>query len=63
MSRLGGAEIARRADAAGETVDMVVPRAVYPAFTQGLARIGVWVPESAPPELPDRVPITLRLAQ
>jgi hypothetical protein len=63
LSRVGGAETARRAEAGGDTVGLVVPRAAYPAFAQGLARIGSWVPETEPPELPDRVPITLRITQ
>ena len=63
LKRVGGAETARRAEVGGDTVGLVVPRAAYPAFTQGLARIGAWLPETEPPELPDRVPITLRITQ
>jgi hypothetical protein len=63
LARVGGAETARGAEAGGATVDLVVPRAAYPAFTQGLARIGSWRPEAEPPELPDSVPITLRITQ
>jgi hypothetical protein len=63
LSRVGGAETARRAEAAGDTVDLVIPRAAYPAFAEGLARIGSWRRETEPPELPDRVPITLRITQ
>jgi anti-sigma factor RsiW len=63
LSRVGGAETARRGEGGGDTVHLVVPRAAYPTFAQGLARIGVWVPETEPPELPDRVPITLRITQ
>jgi len=63
LSRVGGAETARRSEVRGDTVHLVVPRAAYPAFAQGLARIGAWVPEAEPPELPDRVPITLRITQ
>ena len=47
----------------GDTIGLVVPRATYPAFAQGLARIGSWVPETEPAELPDGVPITLRITQ
>ena len=63
VSRVGGAETARRTEAGGDTVDLVIPRAAYPAFAQGLARIGSWLPETEPAELPDRVPITLRITQ
>lgn len=63
LSRVGGAETARHAEASGDTVGLVVPRAAYPAFAQGLARIGSWLPETEPPELPDRVPILLRITQ
>ena len=42
LSRVGGAETARRTEAGGDTVDLVIPRAAYPAFAQGLARIGSW---------------------
>jgi hypothetical protein len=63
LSRVGGAETARHAEAGGDTVGLVVPRAAYPAFAQGLARIGSWVPETEPAELPDGVPITLRITQ
>ena len=63
VSRVGGAETARRTEAGGDTVDLVIPRAAYPAFAQGLARIGSWQRETEPPELPDRVPITLRITQ
>jgi hypothetical protein len=63
VKHVGGAETARRAEVGGDTVGLLIPRAAYPAFAQGLARIGAWVPETEPPELPDRVPITLRIAQ
>jgi hypothetical protein len=63
VSRLGGAETARRTEARGDTVDLVIQRAAYPAFIQGLARIGSWRVETEPAELPDRVPITLRIAR
>jgi len=63
LSRVGGAETARRAEGAGDTVDLVIPRAAYPAFAEGLARIGSWRRETEPLELPDRVPITLRITQ
>ena len=63
LSRVGGSETARRSEVRGDTVHLVVPRAAYPAFAQGLARIGAWLPETEPPELPDRVPITLRITQ
>ena len=63
MGRVGGAETGRHAQAGADTVSLVVPRAAYPAFAQGLARIGAWLPETEPPELPDRVPITLRITQ
>jgi hypothetical protein len=63
LSRVGGAETGRHAEASGDTVVLVVPRAAYPAFAQGLARIGSWLAETEPPNLPDRVPITLRITQ
>lgn len=63
LARVGGTETARRTEGGGATVDLVVPRAAYAAFAQGLARIGSWVPETAPAELPDGVPITLRITQ
>jgi Putative zinc-finger len=63
LSRVGGTETGRHAEAGGDTVGLVVPRAAYPAFAQGLGRIGSWLPETEPPELPDRVPITLRITQ
>ena len=43
LSRVGGAETGRHAEAGGDTVDLVIPGAAYPAFAQGLARIGSWV--------------------
>ena len=63
VSRVGGAETARRTEAGGDTVDLVIPRAAYPAFVEGLARIGSWRAEAKPAELPDRVPITLRITR
>jgi hypothetical protein len=63
LSRVGGAETGRHAEASGDTLGLVVPRAAYPAFTQGLARIGAWLPETEPPNLPDRVPVILRITQ
>jgi hypothetical protein len=63
LSRVGGSETARRSEADSDTLGLVVPRTAYPAFTQGLARIGAWVPETTPAELPDSVPITLRITQ
>ena len=63
LNRVGGAETGRHTEAGGDTVDLVIPRAAYPAFAEGLARIGSWLPGTEPTELPDRVPITLRIAQ
>jgi hypothetical protein len=63
LNRVGGTETARHAEAGGDTVGLVVPRAAYPAFAQGLARIGSWLPETEPPALPDRVPIILHITQ
>jgi hypothetical protein len=63
LGRVGGAESARRADAGGDTVDLVIPRTAYSAFAQGLPRIGSWLPENVPRELSDPVSVTLRIAQ
>jgi hypothetical protein len=63
LSRVGGTETGRHAEASGDTLVLVVPRAAYPAFAQGLARIGAWLPETEPPNLPDRVPVILRITQ
>ena len=63
ITHAGGALVSRRAESDGTLMDVVVPRARYAEFTQGLARIGTWLPQSEPAVLPPEVRVTLRLAE
>jgi len=63
LSRVGGAEMSRRSNTGGDTVNLVIPRAAYPAFAQGLERIGSWQPVGEPSDLPDQVSVTLSITQ
>jgi len=63
LKQVGGTEKTRIADAAGTSVNVVVPRAAYPVFAKGLSRIGTWQPATQPTDLPEDVSVTLRIAQ
>ena len=63
LARTQGTEIARRPEAGATVVDVVVPATSYAEFSQGLARIGAWLPEGEPSQLPFRVRVTLRLTE
>jgi hypothetical protein len=63
LARTQGTEIARRPEPGATVVDVVVPATSYAEFSQGLARIGAWLPEGEPSPLPFRVRVTLRLTE
>ncbi len=63
LTRVRGAETSRRDEPGATVVDLVVPRASFAEFAEGLARIGSWLPEGEPSELPDQVRVTLRLTE
>lgn len=61
VTRLGGAEAARRADADTMVVELLVPGAKYRELAEGLARIGRWRPDREPVDPSAQVRVTLRL--
>jgi putative zinc finger protein len=63
LARAGGVVISRRDDARTTLVEVAVPKASYPEFSQGLARLGAWHAEGEPSELPPDVRVTLRLVE
>ncbi len=63
LARFRGAEVSRRDESGATVVDLVIPRGSYAEFAQGLARIGSWLPEGEPAELPTQVRVTLRLSE
>ena len=63
LARAGGVVLSRREEGGATVVDVAVPAAAYPEFSEGLARIGVWRPDGQPAELPPSVRITLRLVE
>jgi hypothetical protein len=64
MTRLGGTLLARRPDPVvpdGEVFELLVPRAIYPAFAADVARLGRWVVEQQAAELPDPVRVVVHV--
>jgi hypothetical protein len=66
MTRLGGTLLARRPDPVvpgGEVLELLVPRAIYPAFAEDVARLGRWVVERQAAELPDPVRVVVHVTE
>lgn len=61
VTRLGGTRLAPVPDTPAGVVQLVVPRAAYPEMAEGLARIGRWLPEREPAELPAQVRVGVTL--
>jgi len=61
VAKAGGREVARRALPDGLAIELAIPRAAWPGFARGLARLGRFTPESQTAELPDDVRVSLRL--
>lgn len=61
VTRLGGTRLAPAPDTPAGVVQLVVPRAAYPEMAEGLARIGRWLPEREPAELPAQVRVGVTL--
>src|SRR5205085_2644614 len=62
IARHGAVEIAERGPKDSAIVEIVVPRAVYPAFAKDVASIGHWTVETEPSDLPEQVVVSIRLA-
>jgi len=62
LAETRGTLVSRRDESDGAVIEVVVPRASYAHFSEGLGRIGNWQRESEPAALPADVRITLRLA-
>ncbi len=61
VARAQGRELARRPEADGTVVDLLIPRAAYAEFAQGLGRLGqVAVPFQAS-TLPEEVRVSVRV--
>jgi hypothetical protein len=63
LTETRGTLVSRRDEPGGAVIELVVPRAGYARFSDGLERIGHWQREGEPATLPADVRITLRLAQ
>ena len=63
LARVKATEVSRRRDPTLTTVEVLVPKAAYAEFTQGLTKIGGWSVEGEPAELPAQVPVRLRLLE
>jgi len=63
LARVGATITARREEAGATVVNVAVPKAAYAEFSQGLARIGSWLPQGQPSELPTQIRVTLRLTE
>lgn len=61
VAKAGGREVARRALPDGLAIELAIPRAAWPEFARGLARLGRFTPEREAAELPDDVRVSLRL--
>jgi hypothetical protein len=56
----GGRELSRPGTA-DETVEVFLPGSAYREFAKGLARLGQWLPDREPADLPAEVRVVLRL--
>ncbi len=62
VKRVGGTLVTRRRESARvEVVEISVPRAAYADLSEGLARLGRWVPEREAANLPPEVRVSLRI--
>ena len=62
LARAGGTAVSRQRGPKITVVETVIPQSSYGRFTEGLARIGAWQVEAGRSPLPDRVRVTVRLA-
>ena len=63
LSRVGGAELGRRAEGTVVVVEVMVPGSDYAAFSSGLARIGTRTVYAPPSDPPADVVVTLRITR
>ncbi|MGH7320997.1 MAG: hypothetical protein ACRELA_15400, partial [Candidatus Rokuibacteriota bacterium] len=64
LHRLGGTEVSHRREPGGiEVVEFRVPRDAYAALTEGLRRLGHWVPERERADLPPDVRVGVRITE
>jgi len=61
LARAGGREVARRADADADAVDLLVPRERYTDFLQSLAQVGRLSLDREPGAMPGQVRVVLRI--
>jgi len=61
VERAGGARLSRRADAEGVVLEVVLPRAAWPALARELRRLGRWEPTREPAALPDPVRVAVHI--
>jgi Putative zinc-finger len=59
VTRLGAIENRRAEAAAGQILELTVPRDAYAEFMRELARLGRWQPSKEPPALPAQVRVVL----
>ena len=62
VQRHGAIEIAGGAGKDTSVVELLVPRATYPAFARDVASIGHWTVEREPATLPEQVVVSIRIA-
>jgi hypothetical protein len=66
LTSLGGVEIARRTDAANPAEVLIegrLPREAYPAFVEGLARMGTWAPDAVPRSSEESLLVAVRIVR
>jgi hypothetical protein len=63
VSRAGGTEVARRAEADGTVVDAIIPGGGYAAFLRDLQRLGGLTTEQQPDEPSASVRVTIRITR
>jgi hypothetical protein len=61
IARVQGRELARRADGDGTVVDLLIPRAAYGEFAQGLGRLGQLAMPFQAASLPEEVRVSVRV--
>ncbi len=63
LARVSGVESGRRTEGGALVLQVMVPGTAYPEFSNSLAGIGSWQPDSQPADLPPRLLLTIRITE